>query len=275
MRRSPSAAAVALEEARTVFAPPDELRDAIEAICTPSRCVPTSTMRSRGYFKNGDAFIEKLLAFNAVNLPPMARSRCMNFLSSAEPTPPPDDDALRVLAVTLRTWVVAVFAREAAEQAKEAAVEKAAISRELTSVVEALSDVFQIVMPGQASDGEGRCDLQGALMLAAAFPTDDPAATEHKELDALEEKRQKVLRNAEDYRRYEKSWGDAATQSVRELKTKNHWLRDFGLEENGAPIITDMLVLEADNVDAPWHVAGRLIFAAVLLLVSRAEVTRK
>jgi hypothetical protein len=72
----------ALEEARSVLEPPPELEAAVEAVCTLLEERPYFYDAQSRLLRNPTAFVDKLLEYNAVRLPPLARSKLTSFLAT-------------------------------------------------------------------------------------------------------------------------------------------------------------------------------------------------
>jgi len=265
----------ALEEARSVLEPPPELEAAVEAVCTLLEARPNFYDAQSRLLRNPTAFVDKLLEYNAVRLPPLARSKLTSFLATPPvPTTAPANDALRTLAATLQGWVHAIFANEAAAARKGVAMDKVAVTPQLSAVCEAVCDVFKI-----GTDREPVGDLRGTLMLAAAFPNAEPV--KYEAMDALYAQQMEL---EEQKRQYEPILDDLqdeiriAIDLLRGACAANSSLPTGALGEQRPPVLidlsnryahqiaADLLALEGENEEAPWLKACRSCFTALFYL---------
>ena len=105
----------AFEAARTVQAPPPELKAAVEAVCTMLEARPDFHDAQSRLLKTGAFFADKLLAYDLSRIPRMARSRLGAFVAAPPPAPASADaDPLKWVTGALRTWALAFLDSEAA-----------------------------------------------------------------------------------------------------------------------------------------------------------------
>ncbi|KOO21586.1 nxn protein [Chrysochromulina tobinii] len=249
----------ALEEARSVLEPPPELEAAVEAVCTLLEERPYFYDAQSRLLRNPTAFVDKLLEYNAVRLPPLARSKLTSFLATPlVPTTAPANDALRTLAATLQGWVHAIFANEAAAARKAVAMDKVTVTPQLSAVCEAVCDVFKI-----GTDREPVGDLRGTLMLAAAFPNAEPV--KYEAMDALYAQQMELEEQKRQYEPILDDLQDAIRITINLLRAARPVLIDLS-NRYAHQIAADLLTLEGENEEAPWLKACRCCFTALFYL---------